>query len=122
MKKVLIIDDSEVLRRITAFNLQKMGYEIREAIDGVDGLEKIKNFQPDLVLLDIMMPRMDGFTVLKKMNEDPSMKEIPVIVLTAKGGEDDEREALRLGAIKVLTKPFSPKQLVETVKQVIGNE
>ena len=122
MKKVLIIDDSEVLRRITAFNLQKMGYEIREAIDGVDGLEKIKNFQPDLVLLDIMMPRMDGFTVLKRMSEDPSMKEIPVIVLTAKGGEDDEKEALRLGAIKVLTKPFSPKQLVETVKQVIGNE
>ncbi len=122
MKKVLIIDDSEVLRRITAFNLQKMGYEIREAIDGVDGLEKIKDFHPDLVLLDIMMPRMDGFTVLKKMSEDPSMKEIPVIVLTAKGGEDDEKEALRLGAIKVLTKPFSPKQLVETVKQVIGNE
>ncbi|HDM70702.1 MAG: response regulator [Thermotogae bacterium] len=122
MKKVLIIDDSEVLRRITAFNLQKMGYEIREAIDGVDGLEKIKDFHPDLVLLDIMMPRMDGFTVLKRMSEDPSMKEIPVIVLTAKGGEDDEKEALRLGAIKVLTKPFSPKQLVETVKQVIGNE
>ena len=122
MKKVLIIDDSEVLRRITAFNLQKMGYEIREAIDGVDGLEKIKDFHPDLVLLDIMMPRMDGFTVLKKMSEDPSMKEIPVIVLTAKGGEDDEKEALRLGAIKVLTKPFSPKQLVETVKQVIENE
>ena len=122
MKKVLIIDDSEVLRRITAFNLKKMGYEIREAIDGVDGLEKIKDFQPDLILLDIMMPRMDGFTVLKRMSEDSSMKEIPVIVLTAKGGEDDEKEALKLGAIKVLTKPFSPKQLVETVKQVIGDE
>ena len=122
MKKVLIIDDSEVLRRITAFNLKKIGYEIQEAVDGVDGLEKIKNFQPDLILLDIMMPRMDGFTVLKRMGEDPTMKEIPVIVLTAKGGEEDEKEALRLGAIKVLTKPFSPKQLLETVKQVIGNE
>ncbi|HEW92569.1 MAG TPA: response regulator [Thermotogaceae bacterium] len=119
-KKILVVDDSEVLRRITTFNLKKAGYEVDEAVDGIDALEKLKGFKADLILLDIMMPRMDGFTFLKNIKSDNEFSDIPVIVLTAKGGENDELKAKRLGAIKVITKPFSPKQLIDFVKQVIS--
>jgi len=116
--KVLVVDDSDVLRKITVFNLKKLGMEVEEAVDGIDGLEKMREWHPDVVILDIMMPRMDGFTVLKEMKKDDSIKDIPVIVLTAKGGQDDEEIALSLGAKKVMTKPFSPTQLIEEVRNV----
>ncbi|MFN6991541.1 MAG: response regulator, partial [Fervidobacterium sp.] len=80
----------------------------------------MKAWVPDVVILDIMMPRMDGFTVLKEMKKDDSIKDIPVIVLTAKGGQNDEQIALSLGAKRVMTKPFSPSQLLEEVKSVVG--
>jgi len=118
-RKVLVIDDSSVLRNIIVFNLKKAGFEIEQAVDGVDGIEKIKSFNPDLILLDLMMPRLDGFGVLSEKSKDDEIKEIPVIVLTAKGGEDDRDNAISLGAREVLTKPFSPKQLVDTVKKAI---
>ncbi len=120
-KKILIIDDSEVLRKIIVFNLKKLGYEIEEAVDGVTGLEKLRSFSPDVTILDIMMPRMDGFGVLKEKANDDSIRHIPVIVLTAKGGEDDRDTALSMGAQEVMTKPFSPKQLIECVDKVIQN-
>ena len=118
--KVLVVDDSDVLRKITVYNLRKLGMEVEEAIDGIDGLEKMRTWHPDVVILDIMMPRMDGFTVLKEMKKDESIKDIPVIVLTAKGGQNDEQIALSLGAKQVMTKPFSPTQLIEEVKNVVG--
>jgi two-component system chemotaxis response regulator CheY len=120
-KKILIIDDSEVLRKIIVFNLKKLGYEIEEAIDGITGLEKLRSFSPDVTILDIMMPRMDGFGVLKEKANDDAIRHIPVIVLTAKGGEDDRDTALSMGAHEVMTKPFSPKQLIECVDKVIQN-
>lgn len=120
-KKILIVDDSEVLRKIIVFNLKKLGYEIEEAVDGMLGLEKIRSFVPDVVILDIMMPRLDGFGVLKEKNTDESIQHIPVIVLTAKGGEDDRDTALSMGAKEVMTKPFSPKQLIECVDKVIND-
>lgn len=120
--KVLVVDDSDVLRKITVFNLKKLGMEVEEAVDGIDGLEKMRQWQPDVVILDIMMPRMDGFTVLKEMKKDERIKDIPVIVLTAKGGQNDEEIALSLGAKKVMTKPFSPTQLVEEVRSIVGKK
>lgn len=117
--KVLVIDDSSVLRNIIVFNLKKAGFEIEQAVDGVEGLEKMKAFQPDIVLLDLMMPRMDGFGVLSEKSKMEDIKNIPVIVLTAKGGEDDKDNAIILGAREVLTKPFSPKQLIDSVKKAI---
>ncbi|SHE86308.1 two-component system, chemotaxis family, response regulator CheY [Marinitoga hydrogenitolerans DSM 16785] len=116
-KKILIVDDSDVLRKILSFNFKKEGYEVYEARDGEEGLQKIKEIKPDAVCLDIMMPKMDGFTVLKKLKEE-NIK-IPILVLTAKGGEEDEKLALSLGAFKVATKPFSPKSIVEIIKQVV---
>ncbi|MFN3692225.1 MAG: response regulator transcription factor [Fervidobacterium sp.] len=118
--KVLVVDDSDVLRKITVYNLRKLGMEVEEAVDGIEGLEKMKVWGPDVVILDIMMPRMDGFTVLKEMKKDDSIKDIPVIVLTAKGGQNDQQIALSLGAKRVMTKPFSPTQLLEEVKSVVG--
>jgi CheY-like chemotaxis protein len=118
MKKILVVDDSEVLRNILTFNLKHAGYDVQEAINGKDAIDKIKKVRPDTICLDIMMPIMDGFTVLKILKDEGM--DIPVIVLTAKGGEDDEQNALSLGARKVLTKPFSPKQLIDTVKSLVG--
>ena len=120
-KKVLVVDDSGVLRNIIVFNLKKAGYEIEQAVDGIDGLEKILEFKPDMIVLDIMMPRLDGFGVLNEKSKNDEIKNIPVLILTAKGGEDDKEKAIALGACDVLTKPFSPKQLVNSVKQVIGD-
>jgi CheY-like chemotaxis protein len=119
MKKILVVDDSNVLRRIITFNLKSAGYEVTEAVNGKEGLDKIESGNPDMIFLDIMMPVMDGFTVLKELQKINS--EIPVVVLTAKGGESDEEMALNLGAEKVITKPFSPKLLVDTVKELLGD-
>ena len=120
-KTILLVDDSDVLRKITSFNLKKQGYEVVEAKDGMEALEKLEELKPDLMILDIMMPRLDGFNVLKRMQENHEWKDIPVIVLTAKGGEEDEELALSLGAKKVMTKPFSPIQLLEEVRKEIGD-
>lgn len=119
MKKILVVDDSNILRRIITFNLKAAGFEVIEAVNGKEGLEKIEAEKPDMIFLDIMMPIMDGFTVLKELNKKDFQK--PVVVLTAKGGESDEETAINLGAKKVLTKPFSPKLLVDTVKELLGD-
>ena len=121
-KLVMLVDDSAVLRKITVFNLKKHGYSVVEATNGEEAIQRLsEGVKPDLMLLDIMMPKMDGFTVLKKLKENEEWKNIPVIVLTAKGGEEDEKSALSLGATRVMTKPFSPVQLIQEVKRVIGD-
>ncbi|MCD6463184.1 MAG: response regulator [Thermotogae bacterium] len=115
-KKILVVDDSDVLRRIMRFNLEKAGFTVLEAVNGEEGLEMMVNEKPDLVFLDIMMPKMDGFFVLKRLQE-MGLTDIPIIVVTAKGGEDDALNAKRLGAKLVITKPFSPKEIVGLAKQ-----
>ncbi|HBT38638.1 MAG: response regulator [Pseudothermotoga sp.] len=116
--RVLVVDDSDVLRKIVSFNLTKEGYVVEEARDGVEGLEKMKSNKPDLVILDVMMPHLNGFEVLKRMRADPELLNIPVIILTAKGGENDAKMALQSGANGFLTKPFSPVKLIEEVRRV----
>jgi len=116
--KVLVVDDSDVLRRITEFNLKRAGFEVYEAVDGLDGLEKMKEIKPQVVVLDVMMPNLDGFGVLTKMHENLELSNIKVIMLTAKGGDDDAKHAMKLGADMFLTKPFSPKNLVEAVNEL----
>lgn len=116
--RVLVVDDSEVLRKIVGFNLSKEGFTVEEAKDGVEALEKMKSQKPDLVILDIMMPNLNGFEVLKRMRSDPEISNVPVIILTAKGGENDAKTALQYGANGFLTKPFSPLKLIEEVRRV----
>ncbi len=118
MKKVLVVDDSDVLRKIAIFNLSRAGFETFEASDGMSGIDKMIEVKPDVIVLDIMMPKLDGFQVLAKMKKDSELSKIKVIVLTAKGGDNDAENAKKLGADDFMTKPFSPKALVEVVTKL----
>jgi len=120
MKTVLIIDDENYINRLVQFNLIEDGYDVITASEGREGLELIKKKHPDLVILDIAMPEFDGFAVLEKMQEDEKLREIPVLVLTAKVMEKVESRARSLGALGFMTKPFSPADLAVRIRELIG--
>lgn len=115
-KKILVVDDEKGLVRIIRLNLEHDGFEVVEANNGTQAIEKLRTSLPDLVLLDVMMPDMDGFTVLKSIREVGST---PVIMLTAKGEEDDRVKGLELGADDYVTKPFSPRELTSRIRAVL---
>jgi len=112
-KKVLVVDDEKNIVDIVLFNLKKEGYEAIFALDGEEGLKKALEEDPDLILLDIMMPRLDGFEVCKKIREK---KETPIIMLTARAEEVDKVLGLELGADDYVTKPFGVRELMARVK------
>lgn len=112
-RKVLVVDDEKPISDILKFNLQKEGYEVNVAFDGEEGIRKVYEFEPDLILLDIMLPRMDGFQVCKKVRESFST---PILMLTAKEEEVDKVLGLELGADDYITKPFSVRELMARVK------
>lgn len=112
-RKVLVVDDEKPISDIIRFNLTKEGYHIITAFDGEEALQQMKAEQPDLVLLDVMLPRLDGFQVLKKIREG---SQIPVIMLTAKEEEVDKVLGLELGADDYITKPFGMRELIARVK------
>ncbi len=115
-KKILVIEDEERMARFIRLNLEQDGFQVEEALNGKDGLDKIRTFMPDLILLDIMLPDIDGFELLKMIRE---INTVPVIMLTAKGEEEDKVRGLELGADDYITKPFSPRELVSRVKAVL---
>lgn len=115
-KKILVVDDEERMLRFIRLNLEHDGFQVIEAIKGHEALEKMRTGMPDLILLDIMLPDIDGFEVLKMIRE---ISTVPVIMLTAKGEEDDRVKGLELGADDYVTKPFSPRELVSRVKAVL---
>lgn len=120
MKKILVVDDKlEVVELVTA-TLQGEDYQIINASDGEEALEKIGKEKPDLVLLDVIMPKMDGLAVLSEVKKDPKTKEIPIIMLTAKGQKSDEKKGIELGAEDYITKPFSPSHLLHKIEEVLG--
>ncbi len=110
------MDDEKRMVRFIRLNLEQDGYQVISAYNGSEALEQVRTALPNLVLLDVMMPDIDGFEVLKKIREASS---IPVIMLTAKGEEDDRVRGLELGADDYITKPFSPRELVSRVKAVL---
>ncbi|MDK9710204.1 response regulator YycF [Acidaminobacter sp.] len=112
-RKVLVVDDEKPISDIIRFNLTKEGYHIITAFDGEEALQQMKAEQPDLVLLDVMLPRLDGFQVLKKIREG---SQVPVIMLTAKEEEVDKVLGLELGADDYITKPFGMRELIARVK------
>ncbi|MCE9558487.1 MAG: response regulator [Armatimonadetes bacterium] len=116
--KVLVCDDERHIVRLIQVNLEKAGYTVVTAYDGKDGLEKIKSEKPDMVVLDVMMPYMDGFEVLKSLRRDPEFMALPVIMLTAKAQDKDVFEGYHYGADMYLTKPFNPIELVTFVKRL----
>lgn len=114
--KILVVDDEKRMVRFIQLNLEQDGFQVVTAYNGKEALDQVRTQLPDLVLLDIMMPDIDGFEVLKKIRE---VSDVPVIMLTAKGEEDDRVKGLELGADDYITKPFSPRELVSRIKAVL---
>lgn len=119
MKNILIVEDEVDIAELVSFNLQREGFGTDAVHDGADGLEAILKGQPDLVILDLMLPTMDGYQVLKEMRRDTRSHNIPVVMLTAKSQIEDRILGLEKGADDYLTKPFSPKELVLRVKAIL---
>lgn len=119
MYTVLIAEDESDIRQLISFNLERESMDTLLAKDGVEAFEIAKEKEPDLIILDLMLPRMDGFTVFKELRLDSRTKDIPVIMLTAKAQLDDVIAGLEMGADDYLTKPFSPKELVLRVKALL---
>ncbi|MEI8131411.1 MAG: response regulator transcription factor [Leptolinea sp.] len=113
---ILVVDDEERMARFVRLNLEHDGFQVVEAYRGLDAIQKMRDSMPDLVLLDVMMPDIDGFEALQMIRE---ISTVPVIMLTAKGEEEDKVRGLELGADDYITKPFSPRELSSRVKAVM---
>lgn len=119
-KRVLIVDDESSLRTLVRVNLEVDGLDVSEAVDGIEAMNMLQESKPDLILLDIMMPGKDGIEVLEELAADKNLRDIPVILLTAKGEQEDLERGAALGARGHITKPFDPEQMVRTVKAALG--
>lgn len=118
-QKIVVIEDEPDILENLRFNLEREGFEVASAMDGVDGLEVVRREKPDLVLLDLLLPRLDGMEVCRTLKSDPTTKAIPIIMVTAKGEEADIVLGLGLGADDYATKPFSPRELTARVRAVL---
>jgi len=118
-KRILVVDDELNIRRLVQVNLEAEGYIVEEAVDGIEGLEKIRANPPDLIVLDIMMPRMDGTETMKEIQADPKLQEIPVIFLTAKAQDKDVFIGWQSGCACYLTKPFNPRELKIFARRIL---
>ena len=119
MSKVLIVDDEVDILELVGMNLRRAGLETVQAQDGIAAVKMAVKEEPDLIVLDLMLPGMDGFSVFKKLQKDSRTRPIPVIMLTAKGQQGDKIAGLELGADDYLTKPFSPRELVLRVEGLL---
>ena len=118
--KVLIVEDDRYISKMYQLKLSLDGMDTQVAENGRIGVEKIKEFKPDVVLLDILMPEMDGFEVLKTVKSDPELKDIPIIILSNLGQEDHIQKGLALGAIGFIVKSqYTPSKVVEKIKQAL---
>ncbi|MEA2092738.1 MAG: response regulator [Patescibacteria group bacterium] len=120
MTKILVVEDDKFLREMISRKLEKEGYEVHQAIDGEKGEEKIKEVKPDIVLLDLILPGIDGFEVLERTKKDPEVAEIPIIILSNLGQKSEVERGLNLGAVDFLIKAhFTPAEIVRKIKEII---
>lgn len=119
-KMILAVDDSASIRQMVTFTLKSSGYEVVEAVDGMDGLEKAKGKTFNLILTDQNMPRMDGLTLIKTLRGMPQYKTVPILMLTTESSDTMKQQGRAAGATGWLVKPFDPQKLIEVVKKVIG--
>jgi two-component system phosphate regulon response regulator PhoB len=119
MQKILIVEDERDIADLVGFNLERAGYQVLKAHDGITGAEMAIHQRPDLVILDLMLPGKDGFGVFKEIRRDSRSRDIPVIMLTARAQTEDRIQGLEAGADDYLTKPFSPKELMLRVQAVL---
>jgi len=120
MATILTVDDSTSMRQMVSFTLKQAGYEVDEATDGVEGLEKAQSSRFNLVITDVNMPRMDGITLVGELRSLPGYQFTPILLLTTEAGADKKKQGKEAGATGWLVKPFNPDQLLNTIKKVIG--
>lgn len=120
-QSVLIVDDEPMARTLLRLMLVRAGFNVSEAEDGYDALEKVKKSRPDIILLDVMMPGLDGFSVCQTLRGEEKTAALPIIMLSAKTDLDSINQGLRVGATKYLTKPISPEDLTHHVREALEN-
>jgi two-component system alkaline phosphatase synthesis response regulator PhoP len=120
--RILVVDDEVYIVHILDFSLGMEGYEVVTALDGEQALEKVAQQKPDLIVLDIMMPKLDGYETCKALKSREETKDIPVILLSAKGRNVDQKTGFEVGADDYITKPFSPRKRVERINSILGHE
>jgi CheY-like chemotaxis protein len=118
--RVLVVDDDEVIRRLIAVNLQLEGFDVETAVDGQDCLDKVTEIGPDVITLDVMMPRLDGWETAVQLRESPETAHIKVVLITARAQEDDKTRGSSVGADAYLTKPFDPNEMIRIVRELAG--
>ncbi len=119
-KTILIVDDEAYIVTSLEYVMQSAGFEVAVAYDGEEALEKVAEKVPALVILDLMMPKLDGFEVCQKIRENPLWKDIRIIILTAKGRDTERKKGMSLGADDYMTKPFSTRDILNRVKELLA--
>jgi len=117
--KILVADDEPPILRLMEFILAREGHEMLVAVNGEEALAQVAEHKPDLILLDIMMPRVDGYEVVRRLRADPDLSSIPIIMLSAKAQDADVQKGVEVGVNEYVTKPFSPPHLVEVVNKYL---
>lgn len=120
MAKILVVDDDPLVTGLVKINLELEGFEVEEAWGGEEALQVIEERVPDLVLLDVMMPELDGWDLLRMLRSNPTTRELPVVLLTAKVQEGDVAKGWQMGADGYITKPFNPLEMVDRLKTVLA--
>lgn len=118
--RVLVVDDDEVIRQLIAVNLQLEGFDVATAVDGQDCLDKVQGIAPDVITLDVMMPRLDGWETAVQLRKAPETAHIKVVLITARAQEDDINRGANVGADAYLTKPFDPGEMIRVVRELAG--
>ncbi|MDR2694820.1 MAG: response regulator [Deltaproteobacteria bacterium] len=120
-KHILIVDDSKTIRNLLAFVIKSEGFKVTTAEDGLDGLEKLYSMGPvDLIVSDVNMPRMDGFTFIKTLREQDIYRDVPIIVLSTEGKENDIATGMSVGANMYMVKPAEPAKMIRNIKMLLG--
>ena len=118
--RVLVVDDDEVIRQLIAVNLQLEGFDVSTAVDGQDCLDRVGEIDPDVITLDVMMPRLDGWETAIQLRRSPDTAHIKVVLITARAQEDDKSHGRQVGADAYLTKPFDPNEMIRVVRELAG--
>ncbi|HLX47816.1 MAG TPA: response regulator [Streptosporangiaceae bacterium] len=118
--RVLVVDDDEVIRQLIAVNLTLEGFDVATAVDGQDCLDKVTAIDPDVITLDVMMPRLDGWVTAMELRKNPETSHVKVVLITARAQEDDRARGLQIGVDAYLTKPFDPSEMIRIVRELAG--
>jgi DNA-binding response OmpR family regulator len=118
--RVLVVDDDEVIRQLIAVNLTLEGFDVATAVDGQDCLDKVAAIGPDVITLDVMMPRLDGWVTAMELRKNPETSHVKVVLITARAQDDDRSRGEQIGVDAYLTKPFDPAEMIRIVRELAG--